>query len=165
MPHGNISVNDLRYLREQSVDRDRWAGTPVLYWMVNESTSAFDRRTKETENFGYHEHIKLNGFLTVRAPGQPFSSRPTGEQAPGPEHEVDIVFGYEQLVRAQVTPKAKDILRISGVFYIVQLVQKDLFIKDSPFNLNVALKLKRLEQVPQNLDLPFDDEPGLASMV
>jgi len=165
MPQGNISAKDLQYLREQSVDRDRWAGVPVLYWMVNESTSAFDRRTKETENFGYYKHIKLNGFLTVRAPGQPYSTRPTGEQAPGPEHEIEILFGYEQLVRAQIRPKPKDILRVSGVFYIVQLMLKDQFVTNSPFNLNVILKLKRLEKVPQNLDLPFDDEPGLESMV
>jgi len=165
VPQGNISGNDLRYLREQSVDRDRWAGVPVLYWLVDEATSAFDRRTKETENFGYRKYIKLSGFIKVRVPGQPYSTRGTNEQAPGPEHEVEIAFGVEQLVRAQVAPKPRDLIRVSGIFYTVQWVQKDEFVEESPFNLNVILKLKRVEKVPENLDLPLDDEPQFSPIL
>lgn len=137
----------------------------MLYWMVNESTSAFDRVSKETENFGYFEHRKVSGFITVRAPGQPYSTRGTAEQAPGPEHEIEAIFGVEQLERARITPKPKDLLRASGVYYVVQFIQKAEFVENSPFNVNVVLKVKRVEKVPDNLDLPFDDEPELAPIL
>jgi len=165
MPQGNISVKDLRYLREQAWDRDRWAGVPVLYFAVNEDTSAFDPVTKETENMGFYSHIRLNALVTARSPTQPHATRPTGEQAPGPEVEMECIISYEQLVRAQLEPKSKDLVRISDIFYEVKDAHKENYITNTPFNLDVKLDLKRLEKIPENLDLPFDDEPGLPSAV
>lgn len=162
MPRQNISDRDLAYLRRASLDRDGWAGVEVEYEVVDETTTSFDRVTKETEiaDWDYASPVRLSAFISVQAFSQPHSSI-HGHQSMGPEHTVNFRFGLRQLEEAGVTPKPKDRIRVQGVYYLVWAVPKEKILKHSPFNIDVYVQARREHSLEGNGGLPFDTNPDV----